>query len=217
MSGKTLKKPKKPYLIALTVVLCIMILLVYFFYPRQKTITYYSDSDKITFHSGDLVLRRGKSLVSQLVLLRDKKSEYSHIGVVIIKDEQPYVIHAVPGEAEKNEPEYVKMETMKEFLDVEKSADFAVYALKEDFRSYGQKVSDKAMTYVRNHIEFDSEFNIEDETKLYCTELIWRAYNYAGLNLTDSIDRINSPVYKGDFIYPSTLFSSPVFEKIYPN
>ncbi|MFW6019523.1 MAG: YiiX/YebB-like N1pC/P60 family cysteine hydrolase [Bacteroidales bacterium] len=214
--GQKAKKTRKFLYIALTAFFVITIVLVYFFFPRQKTITYYTDSDNITFHSGDIILRRGKSLVSQLVLLRDKASEYSHIGVIVIKDEQPYVIHAVPGEAEKHEPEYVKMETVKEFLDVKKSADFAVYTLKEDYRRYRQKVADKALTYVKNHVEFDSEFNLEDESKLYCTELIWRAYNYAGINLANSIDKINSPFYKGDFIYPSTLFSSPVFEKIYP-
>lgn len=189
----------------------------YFFYPRQKTINYYTESDSIDFHNGDLVLRRGKSLVSQMVLLRDKHSEYSHVGVVVIKNGQPFVVHATPGEAEKDQPEYVKMETIQEFLDVEKSADFAVYSLTKQNSEIGTKVARKALDYYDQHIEFDSKFDLKDDSKLYCTELVWLAYKAAGINLIETYDEVNIPFYKGDFIYPSNLFMNPIFKRTYPN
>ncbi|MFO8055149.1 MAG: YiiX/YebB-like N1pC/P60 family cysteine hydrolase [Bacteroidales bacterium] len=189
----------------------------YFFYPGQKTITYYEECDTIDFCQGDLVLRRGKSFVSQLVLLSDKASEYSHIGIVSIDDDQPYVIHAVPGEAEKDMPEYIKMETIEAFLDIKKSADFAVYRPSEKYREAAAKAAQKAKTYYQQKIVFDSSFDLEDESKLYCTELIWRVYKAAGIDLIDRFDHLQAPFYKGQFIYPSNIFSNPIFNKIYPN
>ncbi len=189
----------------------------YFFYPRQKTINYYTDSDSIEFHDGDLILRRGKSFVSQLVLLGDKDSEYSHIGIVSLRNDTPYVIHAVPGEVEQGMPEYVKMETVPEFLAIDKSADFAVYSLRSTYQEAGETAADKAMEFFREHIIFDSKFDHTDNSKLYCTELVWCAYKAAGIELVKNYDRINVAVYDSDFIKPSSIFLNPVFKKTYPN
>lgn len=188
----------------------------YFFYPRQKTISYFRESDNIEFHDGDLVLRRGKSFVSRVVILGDKKSEYSHVGIIALRNGEPYVVHAVPGEADVNEPEYVKMESVKEFLNTEKSADFAVYSLNEKYRSQGEAAAGKAIEYFDKHYTFDKSFDLEDDLRLYCTELIWKAYQAAGIDLVDQFNVLKTPVYKGDFIYPSNLFLNPVFNKAYP-
>src|SRR6056297_2091515 len=128
MFGKMLNSRKKRLLPIVIIAVFLVGSVLYLIIPGQSTISYFKQSDQIDFHAGDLVFRRGKSFVSQLVLLRDNQSQYSHVGIVVIKDDEPYVIHAVPGEAEKDQPEYVKMETMQEFLDVKKSADFAVYS-----------------------------------------------------------------------------------------
>ncbi len=189
----------------------------YFFYPRQKTINYYTESDNIEFHDGDLILRRGKSFVSQLVLLGDKDSEYSHIGLICIKNDTPFVVHAVPGEAEAGMPEYVKMETVPDFLSIDKSADFAVYSLKSRHRVAGRVAAAKAKEYFSRHIMFDSKFDHTDNSELYCTELVWCAYRAAGIDLVETYDKINVAVYESDFIKPSSIFLNPVFKKTYPN
>ena len=210
-------KSRKGRLISLIVILVFLVgPVAYLLITNHTSKSYFRESDSIEFHSGDLVFRRGKSFVSQLVLLRDNKSQYSHVGIVVMKDDQPYVVHAVPGEAEKDQPEYVKMETMPEFLDKDKSADFAVYSLKGQYEQTGKRVAEKAIEYFEKHIQFDSSFDLKDESKLYCTELVWRAYQYAGLNLIETYDKVNMPFYKGDFIYPSNIFLNPVFERIYP-
>ncbi|MFO8087301.1 MAG: YiiX/YebB-like N1pC/P60 family cysteine hydrolase [Bacteroidales bacterium] len=191
--------------------------IVYFSGPKHPSLTFFNESDSIDFNNGDIILRRGKSLISQIVLLKDKDSEYSHVGIVVIQNDQPYVVHAVPGEAEKDMPEYVKMETMQEFLDSEKTVDFAVYTMASPDNTIRQKVAEKALTYFNQHIEFDSEFNLADDSRLYCTELVWQAYKAAGINLIKSYDKINIPFYKGDFIYPSDIFKNPNFKRLYPN
>ena len=217
MRGKNRSKSRFYLLILSTVILLMVGAVLHFLFPSQKTITYYTDSDNIKFHSGDLIFRRGKSFVSQLVLLSDKQSQYSHVGVVIIRNNTPYVVHAVPGETENNEPEYVKLETIPEFLDVTKSADFAVYTLKNKYRNIGDMVAKKALDYFEQQIEFDASFNLEDHSRLYCTELVWCAYQSADINLIETYDKLKVPFYKGDFIYPGNLLNHPIFEKLYPN
>ncbi|MGM0567012.1 MAG: YiiX/YebB-like N1pC/P60 family cysteine hydrolase [Bacteroidota bacterium] len=217
MSKKSRSRPRFRLLILPLVIILLIGTGLYFLFPRQKTLTYYTDSDQIEFHDGDLILRRGKSFVSQLVLLGDKESQYSHIGIVIIRDNTPYVIHAVPGEAENNEPEYVRMETIPEFLDVSKSADFAVYTLKNKYKGIGNKVAEKAYEYYKEQIQFDSSFNLEDHSRLYCTELVWCAYLSADIKLTGTYDELKIPFYKGDFIYPSNLLNHSIFKKLYPH
>jgi hypothetical protein len=188
----------------------------YFLFPRQKTLNYYTESDHIKFHDGDLILRRGKSFVSQLVLIGDKESQFSHVGIVILRDNIPYVIHAVPGEAENNKPEYVRMETIPNFLDVSKSADFAVYTLKNKYQQMGNKVAEKAFEYYKKQVQFDSSFDLKDHSKLYCTELVWCAYLSADINLIGTYDELNIPFYKGDIIYPGNLLNHSIFKKLYP-
>ncbi len=188
----------------------------YFLYPSQKTLTYYTESDEIAFKSGDLILRRGKSFISQMVLLNDKKSEYSHIGIVVLQDSTPWVVHAVPGEAKKGEPEYIKMETVKSFLCVDKSADFAVFSPKEKYRNAAEKAAQHAREYYKQKILFDASFSLEDDSRLYCTELIWRAYQKAGINLAEQYTTVKSPLFNGDIIFPSDLFLNPIFIQIFP-
>lgn len=214
----TSELPQISYFVALFSVLFLAISIggFYYFYPRQKTITYYTESDNISFNNGDLILRRGKSFISQMVLLNDRDSEYSHIGIIVVKDSIPWVVHAVPGEAPEGEPEYVKMETVKSFLCVEKSADFAVFSPQEKYRDMAEKAAQYARHYYNEKVVFDASFSLKDHNRLYCTELIWRAYLKAGINLAEEYTSIKSPIFKGDVIFPSDLFMNPIFNQIFP-
>ncbi|MCK4408266.1 MAG: hypothetical protein KAV44_11365, partial [Bacteroidales bacterium] len=45
--------------------------------------------------NGDLVFRKGRSIASRVVLITDRASSYSHVGVIYMLNEIPYVIHTV--------------------------------------------------------------------------------------------------------------------------
>ena len=64
--------------------------------------------------NGDLALRCGTSLESHVVVgVNGENGPYSHIGIVVQIDGQWYVAHAVPGENERGEPEYVKLDPIQ--------------------------------------------------------------------------------------------------------
>ena len=65
---------------------------------------------------------------------------------------------------------------------------------------------------------FDNDYSLEDTTQLYCTELVWRAYQTQGIDVSGGV-RQEAPVFlckDGEGIFPShieksgtTLFVKP--------
>jgi cell wall-associated NlpC family hydrolase len=76
--------------------------------------------------SGDVIFRRGRDVVSRLVLTADGHSDFSHVGVIVRDGWQVNVAHAIPAEA-MNELDAVKMETLESFLSTGKATVAAVY------------------------------------------------------------------------------------------
>lgn len=73
--------------------------------------------DKASIKDGDIVLRKGTGFTSHAVAFADKSSDYSHCGIVMIKDGKPMVIHAVPDEPDfDGDKDRVKMEPLEEFF-----------------------------------------------------------------------------------------------------
>ena len=97
---------------------CILSVLI--FYCSILYFTYFSFLSKANYanninisslNNGDLILRCGRSTESYAVYLADKNAEFTHIGILALENNTPYVIHAVP---DKNK--LVKKETLDEFL-----------------------------------------------------------------------------------------------------
>mgnify|MGYP003788599063 CR=1 FL=1 len=166
--------------------------------------------------SGDIIFRRGRSLVSTLVLLNDRESPFSHTGIVALEDGIPYVIHAVPGEPGKNGEELVKRDLLTEFLSPEKAAQFAVFRLKNDDPEAVFQAAAAAEKYYQNRLAFDKAFSIRSDDRLYCTELVWKAYLSAGLNLTGNrFARTNASFIADSLILPGHILNSPLLYEVY--
>ncbi len=132
------------------------------------------------FASGDLIFRRGRSLVSRAVLAVDGGSEYSHVGLISVIAGQVWVLHTVPPE----EPEQgggALAEPLSVFLSPDNATAAGLYRaspLREP-----PLAERAAWRFVHAHIPFDSAFDISTPRELYCTELVWRAYREAGIDL----------------------------------
>ncbi len=160
---------------------------------------------QLELKEGDIVFRRGSSLASRVVLASDAGGNYSHIGILVRDGNEFKVVHAVPGESEKDHPDRVKMDCMTEFFAYQRAVSGSIMRMEmED--SICQRVAAKAKDYFRNKTLFDHHYDLTDSTALYCTELIWRAFNDAGIDITDqSRSYVNFLWYQGDFIFPSDI------------
>jgi len=171
---------------------------------------------EIRLQDGDLVFRQGRSMESYFVLAADRSATYSHVGIVYKMDNENFVIHAVPGES-RSGLDYVKCEKLPDFLEVKKARQVAVYRLNtEQAKTTAAKASKKGHSYFEKNLLFDDRYDLRSDTKLYCTELVWKAFLAAGIDLTEgSLSIVNVPLIKKEIILPGIFINSTLLTKIY--
>lgn len=174
--------------------------------------------DKTILKTGDLIFRRGLSLISNIVLLADKGSEFSHVGMICVKDDDVFVIHITTDESDDG-VDRVKLDYLAQFLRIDRAAETAVYRLKDAFQLRYAGISvENALKFYDQNILFDAALDLTDSQKLYCTELIWKAYYNSGIDLINSkFDELSTPLGKGLFILPGNLLKSPYLKPIVLN
>lgn len=188
----------------------ICLILVWMFYactPSYESSVWVEDAD---FREGDLVLRCGWGMESQAVV-ESSNSVYSHIGMLHYDSLSALwmVIHAVPGEAEKGEPEYLKYESLSDFYAPDRAKCGAWMRI-----DCSDSIASSAVLYalgkVRGKVTFDNDYLLSDTTQLYCTELVYQAYLHQGLDITDG-HRRDLPVIlckDGEGIFPIDIEES---------
>jgi len=170
--------------------------------------------NNVKFRSGDLIFRRGKSFESEAVLLTDRNSRYSHVGLLFLLKGKPYVIHAVPYETGQGRDE-MKCEELGSFISFDKASRAAVYRVGGMSDAGLEKAVGWAKKAFDTRVEFDGDYSLVSDDKLYCTELIWKSYRAAGIDLVKGhFDVLNLPLKGGNYILPGRLIMNPLLKKI---
>lgn len=167
-----------------------------------------------TLRPGDLMFRRGRSITSRAVLIADPESPFSHVGLIVEKDERLWVVHAMPGNGDGSGR--VRRESVESFLAPENAVSAAVLRASVEDPELARKAAEIAIHLVEDRVLFDENFDLADSARLYCTELVWIAYRRVGLDLVPSgFDRLSFPLEgTKDYILPSTLYSSSYLEPV---
>lgn len=174
-----------------------------FFYFKHNTNL---NINSLLLRNGDLILRCGKSTESYAVHIADNNSEFTHIGIIVIENDKPTVIHAVPHKKKR-----LKKETVLEFLS-SNTSNYAIYRSNFSEDKLLQ-VTAKALYFYNNKYTFDGMYNLKSDTELYCTELILKAFNSSGINLNINTKEFNFLLSKHAIIFPSEFTKFP-FKKI---
>ena len=184
---------------------------------RQKVVGPAFGINADLLESGDLIFRRGQSFASHLVLLADTQSAYSHVGLLYADGSDMLVIHAVP-EGSTGDSAAVRMEPLTSFIATQKASAVSVMRLEHtQARHYAKQAAETAYFYARVPLSFDAQFDLESKDQVYCTELVWRAYLEAGIDLVEGVfDRLETPFGAGDYLLPSSLLNSRYLRKISP-
>jgi hypothetical protein len=162
--------------------------------------------EKTAFASGDLIFRRGRSLVSRVVLAVDGGGEYSHVGLISVTGGRVWVLHATPPEEPRRKGGVVA-EPLAAFLSPGEATAAALYRPRDPGAAAAAERA--AWGYARAHVPFDSAFDLSTPNELYCTEMVWRAYREAGIDLAPP-----DPDRKEKYLLPSRLLRSPRLRKI---
>ncbi len=164
--------------------------------------------DTTVLRNGDLLFRNGCGYESKVVTNLSSGS-YSHIGLAYRTPSGWCVIHAVPGEAEKGEPEYLKCEPIGEFYRIDR-AKAGACARVECSDSVAEAAAHHALQLVERRVVFDNDYDLDDSSQLYCTELIRLVYAACGVDLCEERWHKAPIIAKGSVIYPEDIWQSPL-------
>lgn len=126
--------------------------------------------DTSKYQNGDIIFQVSQSSQCKAVQLATH-SKYSHCGMLYLKDDKWFVAEAV---------EPVKLTPLNEFISHGKDGHFVVKRVKsiskEQWTAKGSIVKDYVSANLGKH--YDLYFNWDD-SKIYCSELVWKAYKKA--------------------------------------
>jgi hypothetical protein len=157
---------------------------------------------------GDIILRQGDGPWSPAfrdMSLTDKR--FSHLGIVRIHDGNISIINSV-GYLTNNK-KGVEEKTLEEFLSVARISG----VFRANFTE-GSKISDKAVEYV--NYPFDWDFDLEDDSQIYCTELLYAILKYYALEnylTTIYVEKIKKEIVPLDSISNSAAFDEIIYFK----
>jgi hypothetical protein len=177
--------------------------------PKKDSGSVIIDSSALVpyLKDGDLILRLGDGALSPAftnVSLTDKR--FSHLGIVRIRGGKISIISSVGSILKKEKG--VEEESLDKFLYGAKT--IGVFRIKFMGETAIPAVSDKAVEYI--NVPFDWNFDLNDESKIYCTELLYVVLKYAAPGFTLStmyFDKLGK-----DIIPLDSISNSPDFEEI---
>ncbi len=121
-------------------------------------------------HNGDIIFQTSLSRQS-VAIQKATNSKYSHLGIVYIKNNKPFVYEAV---------EPVKLTSLKKWIARGKGKHFSVKRLSNAEKILTKKALQR-MIKVGKIFEgkhYDLYFEWSDD-KIYCSELVWKIYKRA--------------------------------------
>ncbi|HNQ61528.1 MAG TPA: YiiX/YebB-like N1pC/P60 family cysteine hydrolase [Bacteroidia bacterium] len=125
--------------------------------------------------SGDIIFRDGKSYISKALKQFNRTDpRFSHAGIIHMEGNNAFVYHCIGGE--ENITNKMRKETLSSFCSPSEINSYAIYrpALS---KSQIVLLDSIAGSYYSAGLEFDTHFNINDQGKMYCTELIYNIFD----------------------------------------
>ena len=164
--------------------------------------------DGMVLADGDIVFRRGTGMMSHTVVAADG-GRYSHVGIVVDSAGVKMIVHAVPDEPDfPGDIDRVKMESPRKFFSTINANVGEVMRYTD--KNVASVAAREAMRLYRCGLLFDHDYDDNDSTKLYCSELVERAYLGAGVSLTEK--------RRHDFVVPGFHFEHVIMPSdIYEN
>ncbi len=135
---------------------------------------YYLSKDEIgLLQNGDIILRHGYGMASDIIVQSlNEKYDISHCAVLTKEENQFNVIHSVSQSL--SDFDGVQTQSLNRFINDSKINSLIIVRYKNPTHTDNALIAEKAKYYLLKKLPFDNDFNIEDSTKIYCTELIWR-------------------------------------------
>ena len=133
--------------------------------------------------SGDIVLREGISIESHAVMIGG--NSYSHVGIVVDSAGCLMIVHAVPGEPDfDDDPPRVKMDKPEAFFMNDRAVAGEVRRYRDSIIS--QRAAIHALNIYKRGTLFDNDYDDQDSTEMYCSELVEYVFKCEGAVVCDN-------------------------------
>lgn len=162
---------------------------------------------------GDLVFRRGIDAVSRIALSYGDQPRFSHVGMVVRVGGSATVVHAVPRDFTGQGG--VRSDPLEQFVAPYAVSD--VGYLRVDALSVDQRAQARRYLMQALGSPFDYEFRYSDDTALYCTELVVKALESAGLAPMLYLHTVTGVTLSEPAIPPDALLGLPSLRVLMPN
>jgi len=158
---------KRKNLVVILILVVIIVTAIIFNQPKnQRQEIHFEEIEEVIslIQDGDIIFRMGDRIWSQSFRdLSPTERRFSHLGIVRKRDD---VITVINSEAMQEYDDVVTEVTLERFLQPALCVGlFRMHDLD------GELISDTAMEFIG--IPFDWKFDMEDSSKLYCTELLY--------------------------------------------
>lgn len=160
-----------------------------------------------TLRNGDLAFRRGIGYASDAVVIAGS-GKYSHVGIIIKTDKGWSVVHAVPDERPDGETvDRIKCEPIADFFAPNRAIRGEIIRIACPDSTAGKAA---AIALTKTGTPFDHDYDLNDSTALYCTELVRNVFQRTGLPLNgcERLTHITFPFYDGDYLLPSAIYTN---------
>lgn len=163
------------------------------------------------FADGDVVFRRGTDPISTAVLAFNREYQFSHVGMIVIRNSQPLVIHATPPD--QLGVGGVHSQTLDSFARANNVSGLAVYRIVSLDPGQRRKVRD--YLYSQLGKPFDLRLSYTDNSQHYCTELVLKALEHAGLHEIPSLPRVSMLAMAEAAFPPDSVRSLPHIKRVW--
>jgi hypothetical protein len=144
--------------------------------PAHKPISDSKIADScISFLSnGCIVLRRGNDVISDMFSQFNRTDKtYSHCGIAFKENEEWYVYHSIGGE--DNPDAVLRKEPFATFVRRECNHGFGIGKVLISEKEANQ-VKEVVYSFYNQKIPFDMQFDLSSDDRLYCAEMIFKAF-----------------------------------------
>lgn len=198
--------------IGLVMALIYIFMLAYDYKSEQKRIkvNYALTEEEINLiQDGDVILRHGYGLVSDLIT-ETLAEEVSHCAILVKDSSGINVIHSVSQSL--SDYDGVQMQNLKRFINDSKKNSVVVMRYKFSENDDKSLIGKKARSYLDKKIPFDNNFDINDSSQFFCSELLWKVFldAYGADVLKNKYDKGNNELLKFDVFFNPEFFE-PVF------
>lgn len=138
------------------------------------------DAIKDSIHEGDLVLRCGNDFTSES--LRDFSQQeklYSHSGIAFMNDGALYIYSNMAGDL--NPDEVMRRDNVDSFLTPVSNIAVGVYRYDLSNEEL-EKLKSIILGHYNNKMQFDMNFDLATDDKMYCAEMIAKSVELATAN-----------------------------------